>query len=79
MAARAAYLELAGVTAGSRAREVGCGSGAVTRAVARLVGPAGRVVGLDPSPGLRAVAAELEAVRVRASTPVERDPDRRAR
>jgi arsenite methyltransferase len=39
--------------------DVGCGSGAVTRAVARLIGPTGRVVGLDPSPGLLAVAAEL--------------------
>jgi SAM-dependent methyltransferase len=59
VAARAAYLELAGVAAGSRVLDVGCGSGAVTRALARLVGPTGRVVGLDPSPGLLAVAAEL--------------------
>jgi SAM-dependent methyltransferase len=59
VAARAAYLELAGVAAGSRVLDVGCGSGAVTRDVARLVGPTGRVVGLDASPGLLAVAAEL--------------------
>jgi SAM-dependent methyltransferase len=59
VAARAAYLELAGVVAGSRVLDVGCGSGAVARAAARLVGPTGRVVGLDPSPGLLAVASEL--------------------
>jgi arsenite methyltransferase len=59
VAARAAYLDLVGVAAGSRVLEVGCGSGAVTRAAARLVGPTGRVVGVDPSPGLLTVAAEL--------------------
>jgi ubiquinone/menaquinone biosynthesis C-methylase UbiE len=59
VAARAAYLDLVGVAAGSKVLEVGCGSGAVTRTAARLVGPAGQVVGLDPSPGLLAVATEL--------------------
>jgi ubiquinone/menaquinone biosynthesis C-methylase UbiE len=59
VAARAAYLDLVGVAAGSRVLEVGCGSGAVTRAAARLVGPTGQVVGVDPSPGLLTVAAEL--------------------
>jgi len=59
MAARTAYLDLLGVAAGMRVLDVGCGSGAVTREVARRVRPAGSVVGLDPSPALLAVAAEL--------------------
>lgn len=59
VAARAAYLELAGVAVGSRVLDVGCGSGAVTRDVARRVRPTGRAVGLDPSGGLLTVAAEL--------------------
>lgn len=59
VAARAAYLELVGVAAGARVLDAGCGSGAVARDVARRVGRTGRVVGLDPSPALLAVAAEL--------------------
>jgi SAM-dependent methyltransferase len=59
VAARAAYLELVGVAAGIQVLDVGCGSGAVARDVARRVGPTGWVVGLDPSQALLAVAAEL--------------------
>jgi SAM-dependent methyltransferase len=59
VAARAAYLELVGVSAGTRVLEVGCGSGAVARDVARRVGQTGRVVALDPSPAFLRVAAEL--------------------
>jgi SAM-dependent methyltransferase len=58
-AARAAYLDLLGVAAGARVLDVGCGSGAVTREVARRVGPTGRAVGLDPSPHFLAIAREL--------------------
>jgi ubiquinone/menaquinone biosynthesis C-methylase UbiE len=59
VAARDAYLGLLNISAGERVLDVGCGSGAVTREVARRVGPAGRAVGLDPSPALLAVAREL--------------------
>ncbi|PVG81828.1 SAM-dependent methyltransferase [Nocardioides gansuensis] len=38
--------------------DVGCGTGADVRRFAELVGPAGRAVGVEPHPGLRAVAAE---------------------
>jgi SAM-dependent methyltransferase len=57
--ARAAYLDLLGVKAGERVLDIGCGSGVVTRDIARRVGPAGRAVGIDPSPQFLAVAREL--------------------
>jgi ubiquinone/menaquinone biosynthesis C-methylase UbiE len=59
--ARAAYLDLVGVASGMRVLDLGCGSGAVTRDVARRIGPAGQVVGLDPSPALLSEATELLA------------------
>jgi ubiquinone/menaquinone biosynthesis C-methylase UbiE len=59
IAARDAYLDLLAITAGARVLDVGCGSGAVTREVARRVGSRGVAVGLDPSPALLAVAREL--------------------
>ena len=59
VAARDAYLGLLDVTAGARVLDVGCGSGAVTREIARRVGSRGVAIGLDPSPTLLAVAREL--------------------
>lgn len=59
IAARDEYLSLLGIRAGERVLDVGCGSGAVTREIARRVGPTGSVVGLDQSPGLLAIAREL--------------------
>ena len=38
--------------------DVGCGTGAVARRIAPLVGPLGRVVGLDISPAMLAVACQ---------------------
>ena len=60
-AIRAAALDLLGIAPGERALDAGCGSGPLARALARRVGPAGRVVGLDPSPAFLAVARELAA------------------
>jgi ubiquinone/menaquinone biosynthesis C-methylase UbiE len=57
--ARDTYLTLLDLAAGERVLDVGCGSGVVTRQIAGRVGPTGRVVGLDPSPALLAVAREL--------------------
>jgi ubiquinone/menaquinone biosynthesis C-methylase UbiE len=57
--ARDAYLGLLGIADGQRVLDVGCGSGAVTRAIARRVGDRGVAVGLDPSPALLDVAREL--------------------
>jgi ubiquinone/menaquinone biosynthesis C-methylase UbiE len=45
------HLELAGVSPGMRVLEAGSGTGAVSRVAAAMVGPSGRVVGLDASPG----------------------------
>lgn len=43
------YLELLGLHSGDRVLDVGCGSGAVTRAIAQRIAPAGCVIGTDPS------------------------------
>src|SRR5581483_8550399 len=60
VSARDAYLELLAISAGERVLDVGCGSGAVTRAIARRVGERGRVVGFDASPALPGLAARIE-------------------
>ena len=57
-AARQAYLDLLDLKAGDAALEVGCGSGAVTRDLARRVGLTGRALGLEPSAELLSIAAE---------------------
>ncbi len=59
IAARDAYLDLLDIPPGAHVLDVGCGSGAVTREVARRVDRRGRAVGLDPSPALLAVARDL--------------------
>jgi SAM-dependent methyltransferase len=57
-------LDAAGVGAGHRVLDVGCGTGALARAAARRVGAAGEVVGVDPNPGMLAVAERgVEPVR----------------
>ena len=58
-AIRAAYLDLLEIAPGERVLDVGCGSGVVTRAVAHRVAPAGRVLGVDPSPVMLAAAQEI--------------------
>lgn len=42
--------------AGERVVDIACGTGVLAREVASRVAPAGRVVGVDPSPGMLAVA-----------------------
>lgn len=65
-AVRAAQLE-----PGMRAVDVGCGSGALTRELARAVGASGSVVGIDIAPGMIARARE------HPSTPGAARPDYR--
>ena len=60
---RARFYELAGITAGRRVLEVGCGTGADTRSMAALVSPGGSVLGIDPS--------ETLLVEARRRTPPE--------
>jgi SAM-dependent methyltransferase len=59
VATRAQYLDLLGVGPGDRVLDAGCGTGVVTRDLARRVGPAGRVTGVDPGPALLAAARAL--------------------
>lgn len=58
VAARNAYLGLLDIAAGERVLDVGCGTGAVTRDIARRVGTGGLAVGVDPSGALLAIARE---------------------
>lgn len=51
-----ALVEVAAPRVGEVVLDVGCGTGAATRAAAALVGPSGRVVGLDINAGMLAVA-----------------------
>ena len=57
--------EAAGTSAGMRVADLGCGTGVTTEAIARRVGPAGRVLALDSSPAMLARArARLPAANV---------------
>ncbi|MGX9855364.1 class I SAM-dependent methyltransferase [Limimaricola variabilis] len=46
----------AGVQKGDRVLDVACGTGALTLAVSKIVGPSGKVIGLDANPDMLAVA-----------------------
>ena len=54
-------VEAARLTAGERVLDIACGTGVVTRAAAKRVGPTGRIVGIDLNPGMIAVARSLPA------------------
>lgn len=45
---------------GKTVLDVGCGTGVLARAALHLVGPEGDVTGLDPDPGMLAVAHQIE-------------------
>lgn len=53
---RQATIALADIAPGAFVLEVGCGTGDVALAARPLAGAAGRVIGIDPSPGMLAVA-----------------------
>lgn len=52
-------VDLANLVEGERVLDVACGTGVLARSAQRRTGPRGYVVGLDPSPGMLAVAKEL--------------------
>lgn len=58
-------LERAGLAAGMQVLDVGIGTGLVAREALKIIGPTGRLVGVDPSPGMMSQvnAAEVELVQ----------------
>jgi SAM-dependent methyltransferase len=53
-------LDCADVARGQRVLDVACGTGVVARAAARVVGPHGRVSGIDLNPAMIQVAQEVD-------------------
>ncbi|MCZ7535689.1 MAG: methyltransferase domain-containing protein [Acidimicrobiia bacterium] len=59
-------LEAAGIPAGGSVLDVACGTGFVARSAAALVGPTGRVAGVDLNPGmLRTASAGADGIEPR--------------
>jgi ubiquinone/menaquinone biosynthesis C-methylase UbiE len=54
-------VEGASVAQGSHTLDIACGSGVLARHVLSKTGGSGRVVGIDPAPGMIAAARELES------------------
>ena len=52
-------VDAAQIRSGHRVLDVGCGTGILAREAVSRVGPSGSVAGLDPSPGMLAVAMRL--------------------
>jgi len=50
----------AGIGEGSHVLDVACGTGVLARKALSRTGPGGRVVGVDPAPGMLAAAREIE-------------------
>jgi demethylmenaquinone methyltransferase/2-methoxy-6-polyprenyl-1,4-benzoquinol methylase len=65
---RRAALRRAGLRAGMRVLDVATGTGAVAREALGIVGPGGRVVGLDPSAGMLARLVEQLSIGVIRAT-----------
>ncbi len=53
-----AFIQLVAPAEGDRVLDVACGTGAAARYSAPLVGPTGRVVGLDLNPGMLSIARD---------------------
>jgi len=53
-------IEGAGVRQGSHVLDIACGTGILARKALSRTGPGGRVVGVDPAPGMLAAANQIE-------------------
>lgn len=53
-------IEAAGIHEGSHVLDIACGTGVLARHALSKTGPGGRVIGVDPAPGMLAVAKEIE-------------------
>jgi demethylmenaquinone methyltransferase / 2-methoxy-6-polyprenyl-1,4-benzoquinol methylase len=65
---RREVLRRIGVGEGSRVLDIACGTGQVSAAALRLVGPTGAVLGVDPSEGMRRIAEARRGIRTLAGT-----------
>jgi len=53
-------IEAAGIREGSHVLDIACGTGVLARHALSKSGPSGRVIGVDPAPGMLAAAKEIE-------------------
>jgi len=53
-------IEAAGIREGSQVLDIACGTGVLARHALSKTGPGGRVIGVDPAPGMLAAAREIE-------------------
>lgn len=53
-------IKASGVRGGSHVLDIACGTGVLARDALSRTGPSGRVVGVDPAPGMLAAAKEIE-------------------
>jgi len=53
-------VEAAGIREGSHVLDIACGTGILARRALLRAGPDGRVIGVDPAPGMLAAAKEIE-------------------
>src|SRR6516162_4943663 len=66
--------ERAGIVPGAVVADVGCGPAAVSVRMAQLVGPSGRVIGIEPDPAALAAAhrmreqADIDNLEIRQGT-----------
>src|SRR5688500_7888942 len=53
------FLQKAGLKAGMKCLDVGCGNGEITKRIAAIIGPEGQITGIDIDPSVIAIAQEV--------------------